>query len=747
MGVQLVVVDSSFPDAKDVVATFGEGSVGLVLDPGVDGLQQIRDVAESVGPLSSLMVISDSAPGTIPLGNCVLDAEAVSARAEDLQAIVATLDPDGSVAIRGGDPAGEEAGAALVEARGTVLEGRTLVVEPNLLLVDPVRDVGIPMPYWRTAVVEPLDPPLLTSLEVISDVSWSGGEEPVVSTAHGGEDAGEPIFLSGEFAWAQLDSEPVVILGLESSDAPTDGETVQEDGDALIEGDAGAEGGDDEPPTGGIDPSWVRRDVVPGTDPLWPDGPPGIFVDENGNLYAYDTPPDGIPVPMPSGVPGGDVTEEPVIEDPPLPEVFVAFEQVDGEVPEGVDEIHVEDWASLDVMDVRSVGHVKGVGQHNAMYLRGAAEDTVLDLDGIQEIYGADDGMAGDDLVLLGMQAMTAFGLAGDDQIRTGDGDDTVDGGAGRDYLRGGRGHDHMRGGSAEDTLGGGDGDDTLDGGAGDDRMGGGAGDDVYVLRQAGDRVSERDAGGDDSVWSHLEHTRLPTHVENGRILTDAAADLVGNAASNLLYAGRGDNLLSGGRGSEVDTVSYRYGVAADATTGVVVSLRGGALQETGASGSDRLVRIENLAGSRLDDELSGNALDNVLEGAAGDDELAGGRGADTLVGGAGRDELRGGAGEDVFLFRSAAETGGAERGACDRIRGFTSGDDRIDLSAIDADHTTNGNGSFQGFVAAGAAFDAPGQLRFEDGVLYGNLDADADPEFAIALPGVVALDLSDLVA
>ena len=67
-------------------------------------------------------------------------------------------------------------------------------------------------------------------------------------------------------------------------------------------------------------------------------------------------------------------------------------------------------------------------------------------------------------------------------------------------------------------------------------------------------------------------------------------------------------------------------------------------------------------------------------------------------------------------------------------------------MSALDADLITTGDGAFPGFVSAGTVFDAPGQLRFEGGVLYGNLDADPASEFAIALPGVAAPNLLGIV-
>ncbi len=43
-------------------------------------------------------------------------------------------------------------------------------------------------------------------------------------------------------------------------------------------------------------------------------------------------------------------------------------------------------------------------------------------------------------------------------------------------------------------------------------------------------------------------------------------------------------------------------------------------------------------------------------------------------------------------------------------------------------------------------AFTAAGQLMLVDGILYGNTDSDAAPEFALELVGVAALTAADLL-
>jgi serralysin len=76
----------------------------------------------------------------------------------------------------------------------------------------------------------------------------------------------------------------------------------------------------------------------------------------------------------------------------------------------------------------------------------------------------------------------------------------------------------------------------------------------------------------------------------------------------------------------------------------------------------------------------------------------------------------------------------------------FTAGQDKIDLSTLDANTATTANDAFTEIIAATAAFTKAGQLKFANGVLYGNVDADADAEFAIQLTGVTTFSAADLV-
>ena len=124
----------------------------------------------------------------------------------------------------------------------------------------------------------------------------------------------------------------------------------------------------------------------------------------------------------------------------------------------------------------------------------------------------------------------------------------------------------------------------------------------------------------------------------NDYLIGNAGNDeLYGGADEDVLLGGLGDDLLDGGSGSteggaDIDTVDYY-----DAPGAVVVNLATGTASD-GSGGTDTLVDIERVDGSRFDDSLTGDAEDNHLMGNDGDDMLAGGGGSDLLEGGDGVD-------------------------------------------------------------------------------------------------------------
>ncbi len=175
----------------------------------------------------------------------------------------------------------------------------------------------------------------------------------------------------------------------------------------------------------------------------------------------------------------------------------------------------------------------------------------------------------------------------------------------------------------------------------------------------------------------------------------DGNDTLIGGTDDDILDGGAGDDHISGGAGH--DTASY-----ADASGAVTVSLVGSSAQNVGGgAGTDKLVSIENLAGSNFNDTLTGNGGANVLSGGAGDDLL-------NLTNG-GNDTALGGDGNDTIAFAAS----------------FTV-NDRIDGGAGNDTVTLNGDYS-AGITLASAGLFGVETLLFGAGHSYNFTSNDAN--------------------
>jgi Ca2+-binding RTX toxin-like protein len=212
-------------------------------------------------------------------------------------------------------------------------------------------------------------------------------------------------------------------------------------------------------------------------------------------------------------------------------------------------------------------------------------------------------------------------------------------------------------------------------------------------------------------------------------VLEDAGKGIVfgGEGADNIAMIAPGATAY-GGLGND------RYMVSAEDIK--IIELDGEGIDEIEAQLTSFdlavLTNIENLTGLYGGQKLSGNSLNNTistngkgntLSGRSGNDtliikweswdnsnpigpanKLLGGEGNDTLqgnktidilYGGKGIDTMTGGAGNDTFDFNTISDSGLtlAER---DQITDFRRGEDRIDLSTIDANTALKGNNSFK---------------------------------------------------
>jgi serralysin len=182
--------------------------------------------------------------------------------------------------------------------------------------------------------------------------------------------------------------------------------------------------------------------------------------------------------------------------------------------------------------------------------------------------------------------------------------------------------------------------------------MVGGAGNDIYVVDASNDRITEAASEGIDTVQTALTAYTLGT--------TNGSANV-----ENLVYTGTGTTAFAG-------------------------------------------------TGSALDNAITGGRGADTLLGLAGNDLLTGGAGNDSLTGGAGVDVLVGGAGNDRFIYTATTDSGTTAL-LRDIINDFTVGADRIDVSGIDANTATTGNGAFT--WRGTAAINGAGQLSmaFDD--------------------------------
>src|SRR5215217_3176379 len=107
---------------------------------------------------------------------------------------------------------------------------------------------------------------------------------------------------------------------------------------------------------------------------------------------------------------------------------------------------------------------------------------------------------------------------------------------------------------------------------------------------------------------------------------------------SDKLVGGEGDDTLDGGSSSR-DTADY---------SGSLSNVSASLTENTATGeGSDTLLNIENLTGSKYNDTLIGSEAANTINGGGGNDGLDGLIGADILFGAGGDDTINGGPGND----------------------------------------------------------------------------------------------------
>ncbi|MEQ8823706.1 MAG: M10 family metallopeptidase C-terminal domain-containing protein [Filomicrobium sp.] len=359
-----------------------------------------------------------------------------------------------------------------------------------------------------------------------------------------------------------------------------------------------------------------------------------------------------------------------------------------------------------------STDYLYGEGGNDTL-VGGLGGDRIRGGDGDDMIFGNHDDAAS---VIKDYQRNLLWGEDGNDTIVAGDSNDSLFGGDGNDRLLGGSGKNYLSGGNGDDEIIGDGGDDALFGGAGADKFDGGSGVDTLYYASSTVGVTANlltgsfhggDADGDTITLNSIENL-------HGSYFRDI---LTGDARSNEINGRSGADRIDGGAGHD----RLLGGHDNDLLIG-----RDGNDTIYGQNGNDRLFGINGrdfMYGGRNNDLLKGGAGNDLLNGERGNDKLFGEAGNDWITGGLGRDFLIGGAGRDRFEYSSVRESNGAVR---DRIYDFTSGEDRINVSMIDASTRIAGDQRFA-FIGSDSFTRTAGELRFEQFARFVRVEADVN--------------------
>ena len=206
-----------------------------------------------------------------------------------------------------------------------------------------------------------------------------------------------------------------------------------------------------------------------------------------------------------------------------------------------------------------------------------------------------------------------------------------------------------------------------------------------------------------------------------------------GLGGNDIINGGLGNDVLSGGNHLSINS----FGSGDDV-------LNGGDGKDTLFGGDDNDILTGDLGNPFFP---SFGPTDDILFGGSGRDILNGGLGNDQLIGGLGSDILTGGLGDDTFIYNDndAPPLLGLAR---EVITDFNiAGNDKIDLSGIDANFG-GGNDDFTFItnIVGGAPVGTPQQLNLDPDthVLSGYVNSVPGADFEIQLPFSVT-SLSDL--
>lgn len=182
-------------------------------------------------------------------------------------------------------------------------------------------------------------------------------------------------------------------------------------------------------------------------------------------------------------------------------------------------------------------------------------------------------------------------------------------------------------------------------------------------------------------------------------------------------------------------TVITPYEVTFDINTGIPTD-QNDTLTGTSAS--------EVISGLKGDDLIYGGEGKDSLKGNDGNDTIYGGNGNDILVGGKGTDILYDEGGNDIFYYSNVNQS--LPGNFKDRV-GLDVGEDRIDLSFIDANLKDDGNQSFDFIGTNRFTAGSTGQVRYDPSNNLIQVEVGSDGDTIVDMEIGSIKDFSSLAA
>jgi Ca2+-binding RTX toxin-like protein len=189
--------------------------------------------------------------------------------------------------------------------------------------------------------------------------------------------------------------------------------------------------------------------------------------------------------------------------------------------------------------------------------------------------------------------------------------------------------------------------------------------------------------------------------------------------------------IWDGGGNDTYDLSNYTNNLSIDLRPGEWSTLNPGQLANLGGGHMAR----GNVANALLYQNNSASLIENAI----------GGSGSDVLIANQAANHLTGSGSSDIFKWISASDVG---TGAlADTITDFVQGNEKIDLSGIDANSGTSNNDAFQ-FLGTSAFTNHPGELRYDitggNAHVFADLDGNGIADFEIIVNNVTTLAVTD---